>query len=50
MPWKNPKQATKILMEIKRKQGSEAASAFGREHRGELKRRRKPRPYKPRRK
>lgn len=32
MPYDNPKQAAAIFLSIKRKQGLEAAKAFGRKH------------------
>ena len=49
MPYDNPKQAVAIFLDIKRRQGSAAAKAFGRKHRGDFKaRRKKPRPYRPR--
>jgi plasmid stabilization system protein ParE len=38
MPYDNPKQATAIFLDIKRKQGLSAAKAFGRKHREDLQR------------
>lgn len=53
MPYDNPKQPVAIFLSIKRRQGLAAAKAFGRKHADEFKgpkRRKKPRPYRPRRK
>ena len=53
MPYSNPKQATAAFLNIKRRQGLEAARAFGRKHREDLSRGAKshaPRAYKSRRK
>lgn len=36
MPYENPKQAAAIFLSIKRRQGLEAAKAFGRKHRDDL--------------
>lgn len=33
MPYKDPKQAKAIFLDIKRRQGLQAAKAFGRKHR-----------------
>lgn len=50
MPYDDPKQPVAIFLNLKRRQGMAAARAFGRKHRDEFKkRRRKPRPYRPRR-
>lgn len=51
MPYDDPKQAVAIFLDIKRRQGAAAARAFGRKHREDFKgrRRKKPRPYRPRR-
>lgn len=37
MPYSNPKQPVAIFLDIKRRQGLEAAKAFGRKHRTEMK-------------
>lgn len=50
MPYDNPKQPIAIFLDIKRRQGLAAAKRFGEKHREEFKKRRKkPRPYRPRR-
>lgn len=50
MPYDDPKQAVAIFLDIKRRKGAAAAKAFGRKHSEDFKgRRRKPRPYRPRR-
>lgn len=36
MPYSNPKQATAIFMDIKRRRGLEAAREFGRKHRTDM--------------
>ena len=36
MPYSNPKQAVAVFMDIKRKKGLDAASAFGRKHREDM--------------
>lgn len=36
MPWKNPKQAAAIFLNLQRRKGLAAAEAFGRKHREEM--------------
>lgn len=36
MPYSNPKQPVAIFLDIKRRQGLEAAKAFGRKHSAEM--------------
>lgn len=50
MPYSNPKQATAVFLNIKRREGLAAAKAFGRKHREDMARGQKARrPYTPRR-
>lgn len=49
MPYKDPKQATAIFLDIKRREGMAAAKAFGRKHRADFKGDKRPRPYRSRR-
>jgi hypothetical protein len=49
MPYENPKQATAIYLDIKRRQGQAAARAFARKHSGDMAKNRGAKPYKSRR-
>ena len=50
MPYKDPKQATAVFLNIKRRRGMAAAKAFGRKHREDFKSEGRPnRPYRSRR-